>query len=526
MSQINLYKTPSMLILVILICSGLTGCIDQVENVNANTQVRDSIIIGIGENVYGFYPWLESYDVTTMMINMNIFNSLVEFDQIFRTKPKLATSWNNPNNLTWRFYLRKDVKFHNGYNFTSEDVKYSIDLIKGNERHVLRDLLLSVKEVKIVNNYTVDIITEKPSPILLNKLVDIPIASKKYLEENNSEKKPIGTGPYKLIEYVPDKYVKLESFNDYWEDLEVKNVTFKIIKDNEEMKNATVSGEVEIVSHISPRYYDEIKNTSGLQVGRCYQPTVIFLSFDFREYDSAGFPGEKNPLSDVRVRKAIYHSINISQIINDVLNGSNFAEPSSQFVTPLIFGYNPNIERLPYDLEKAKDLMIEAGYEDGFEIELDCHEEADNLKLICKLIQSQLSGIIDIKLNFLPTDEYYMKLFSRNCSFYSLGWLAATGDGGEIFDYMLRTVDHEAGVGTYNLGYYSNSEVDRIGENVSHILYPADRLKLMQDGFRIAMEDVAWIPLYIPKCVYSITNYIAWEPGPSLMIAVEDIEFK
>ena len=526
MKKIDIFKILSIILPIIFICSSFTGCINKVENVNADTQVRDSIIIGIGENVYGFYPWLESYDVTTMMVNKNIFNSLVEFDQIFRTKPKLATSWNNPNNLTWRFYLRENVKFHNGDNFTAEDVKYTIDLIKENETHVLRDLLLSVKEVKIINKYTVDIITEKPCPILLNKLVDIPIASKKYSDENNTEKSPVGTGPYKLIEYVPDEYVKLESFEYYWEELKVKNVTFKIIKDNEEMKNATVAGEVEIVTHILPRYYDEIKNTSALQVGRCYQPTVIFLSFDFREYDSSGFPGEKNPLSDVRVRKAIYHSINVSQIINDVLNGSNFAEPASQFVTPLIFGYNPNIERLPYDLDEAKELMKEAGYEDGFELELDCHEGADNLKLISKLIQSQLSGIIDVKLNFLPTEEYYMKLFSRNCSFYSIGWLAATGDGGEIFDYMLRTVNQKAGVGTYNLGYYSNPEVDRIGENISHILDPTERLELMQEGFRIAMEDVAWIPLYIPKCVYSVTNCIAWEPGAGMMISVEDIDFK
>lgn len=526
MNKICAFKILSIIILFIFICSSFSGCVDQVGNVNADMQVRDSIIIGIGENVFGFFPWLESYDVNTMMINMNIFNSLVEFDQILRTKPKLATSWNNPNNLTWRFYLRENVKFHNGYNFTSEDVKYTIDLIKGNERHVLRDLLLPVKDVKIINTYTVDIITEKPCPILLNKLVDIPIASKNYLEENNTEKLPIGTGPYKLIEYIPDEYVKLESFDDYWENLEVKNVTFKIIKDNKDMKNATIAGEIEIVSHILPRYYDEIKNNSDLQVGRCYQPTVIFLSFDFREYDSVAYPGEKNPLSDVRVRKAIYHSINVSQIIKNVLNGTNFAEPASQFVTPLVFGYNPNIERLPYDLVTAKELMKEAGYEDGFELELDCPKDAENSKLISQIIQNQLSEIIDIKINFLPTDDYYMKIFSRNSSFYTIGWLVATGDGGEIFDYMIRTVDQEAGVGTYNLGYYSNPEVDRIGENISHILDPEERLKLMQEGFRIAMDDVAWIPLYIPKCVYAMTDYIAWEPGQGMMISVEDIGFK
>jgi peptide/nickel transport system substrate-binding protein len=456
---------------------------------------------------------------------MNIFNALVEFDQILRTKPKLATSWNNPDNLTWRFYLREGVKFHNGYNFTAEDVKYTIDLIKGNESHVLRDLLVSVRAVEIVDDYTVDIITEKPCPILLNKLVDIPIASKKYLEKT-TDKWPIGTGAYKLVEYVPDEHVQLERFDDYWNQPEVKNVTFKIIEDEEDMKNATISGEIEIANHILPRYYDEISNCSDLQVGRCSQPTVFFMSFDFRENDSVGFKGEKNPLSDVRVRKAIYHAINVTYIIDNVLNGSNFAEPASQFVTPLIFGYNPDIQRLPYNIETAKELMKEAGYEDGFELVLDCHEESRNQKRISEIIQSQLSEIIDLKLNFLSIEDYYMKLGARNSSFYSIGWLAATGDGSEIFDYMIRTVDHEAGVGTYNLGYYSNPEVDRIGENISHILKPKDRLKLMQEGFKIAMEDVAWIPLYIPKCVYGMMDYIAWEPGFSMMISVENVGFK
>ena len=341
------FQRVFVIFVIILVVSSIAGCINQVDKENDSSPARNSLIIGITSPIFGFYPWIEGYEVTTMMINMNIFNSLVEFDQILRTKPKLATSWNNPNNLTWRFYLRENVKFHNGYNFTSEDVKYTIDLIKGNESHVLRDLLVSVKEVKIISDYTVDIITEKPCPILLNKLIDIPIASKRYVEET-TEKWPIGTGAYKLVKYEPYEYVKLERNDEYWEDLEVKNVTFRIIEDNEEMKNSTISGEIDIASHILPRYYDEVSNCSGVRVGRSNQPTVYFLSFDFRENDSVAFKGEKNPLSDVRVRKAIYHAINITDIIDNIFIGSNFAEPASQFVSPMIFGYNPNIERFTW----------------------------------------------------------------------------------------------------------------------------------------------------------------------------------
>ena len=119
-----------------------------------------------------------------------------------------------------------------------------------------------------------------------------------------------------------------------------------------------------------------------------------------------------------------------------------------------------------------------------------------------------------------------MAMTDRNTSFYFSGWLTGTGDGGEVFDYILRTVDQEKGIGTYNIGYYSNPEVDRICKEISCVLDPDERLTLMQDGFKIAMDNVAWIPLYIPKCVAAIADYVAWAPKPDYYIKVEEISFK
>jgi len=519
-------KRLFVMLLSILVFSSIAGCINQDKNGNDNAPTRDSLVIGVSELNFGFYPWSKSYDTATMNVNMNIFNTLVEPDQIFRLKPKLATSWNNPNNITWRFYLRENVKFHNGYSFTSEDVNYSIEFIKGDISSGLRDLLTSVEKVEIIDEYTVDIITDGPYPTLLNKLVDIPILSKRYQEETSIEW-PIGTGPYKLVKYVEDDQVILERFDDYWGgSLEVKNATFIKIEDEEDMKNALIAGEIDIAGHIIARYYEEVVECQGITVERSPQPSVTFLGFDFRENDSVGFKGEKNPLSDVRVRKAMYHAINITDIIDNILNGTDFAEPASHFVSPLIFGYNPNIERLPYDLNRAKELMEEAGYEAGFELVLDCYNDSSIQTQIAENIQTQLSEIINITLNRLPLEKYFMKIAERNSSAYILGWLVATGDAGEIFDYMLRTVDQEAGIGTYNLGFYSNPEVDRIGKNVSHILNPEERLKLMQEGFQIAMEDVAWVPLYVPKCIYGKADYVVWDPKPNMALTVEEMGFK
>lgn len=510
---------------VLLIVVNYTGCFEK-DVIEGGKTSKDSLTIAMSDRYFGFYPWIDSYDVNTLNINHNIFSALVEFDSIFQIKPELALSWSTPDNLTWRFYLRENVKFHNGYDFTAEDVKYSIDLVKEDNTSVLRDLLESVKEVVIVDDYIVDIITVKPSPILLNKLVDIPIVSKKYQEET-TEKWPIGTGAFKLVEYDCENFTKLELFESYWDDeVEVKNVTFEIIQDDVERKNAIINRTVDIAEHILPRFYEEISNNIGIEARICVQPTVFFLSFDFRENDSVAFEDGQNPLTDINVRKAIYHAINATYIIDTVLNGSDFAEPASQFVSPLIFGYNPDITRLSYDPDKAKELMKKAGYENGFELVLYSSKDFCTDIQICQILQTQLSEIIDVKLNFTSTEGYFTNLMNRNCSFYTLGWLAATGDGGEIFDYMLRTVDKEAGIGTYNLGYYSNPEVDRIGENVSYIIDPQKRLELMQEGFRIAMEDLAWIPLYVPKCVYGVADDVAWDPRSDMMMEVKDIGFK
>ena len=247
---------------VLLVCSSLSGCINQADE--DNQKQSELLIIGISMDPYGFFPWIGSYDTLTLEINMNLFNPLVTFDNSFKLFPKLAKSWNNPNNCTWRFFLRNDVKFHNGCNFTAEDVKFTIDFIKDNKSHVLRDLLTEVKEVTIVDTYTVDIVTYQPFPILLNKLTNIPIACKNYVEES-TEKWPVGTGAYKLQDYEPGKNITLVRFDDYSMGHPViKKVIYKIMQKSEDIKNALVAKEIDIMEHVPQRYVDEISNCSWI----------------------------------------------------------------------------------------------------------------------------------------------------------------------------------------------------------------------------------------------------------------------
>jgi peptide/nickel transport system substrate-binding protein len=501
-------KKILVLLLCILMSIEFSGCVNQAGE--GNQQKTELLVIGIAEDPSGFFPWINSYDVNTIGINFNMFNGLVELDNSFRLLPKLAKSWNNPDNCTWRFFLREDVKFHNGYNFTADDVKYSIDLIKHNQSNVLRDLITEIKEVHIINNYTVDIETNQPFPILLNKLVDIPIVSKKYQEET-TEKWPIGTGAYKLKEYVPKDHITLERYDEYSMGHPViKKVIFKIIQDYEERKNALISRDIDIMEYIRAADVEEILNSSGVTIRKISDPGVYYLGFDFRENNSSGFPGEKNPLSDVRVRKAIYQAIDIDILIKKFFLTS--AEPASQFLSPLIFGYNPEIKRLPYDLNLSRQLLKDAGYENGFNLTLDCPEEYPRQINFSEEITKQLSSIIHASVNVIPAEEYYHKLYARNCSIYFMGWYPSTGDGGEIFDYLLRSKNTPLGIGSYNLGYYSNYTVDQIGQEITHTMNQKDRLRLMREEFKVAMDDVACIPLYTSVLNIGFADYIQWDP--------------
>ncbi len=514
-------KIKVIVLIVLLLCVGVSGCINQAGN--DNQKKRELLTIGISEDPQGFFPWIYSYDTCTLGINFNIFSPLVEFDNSFRLFPKLAKSWNNPDNCTWRFFLRQDVKFHNGYNFTANDVKYTLDLIKDNRSNILRDLITEIKEVSVVDNYTVDVKTFQPFPILLNKLTNIPIASKKYQEET-LEKWPIGTGAYKLEEYVPKDHITLEKFDGYsMGHPTIQKVVFKVIPDSKALKEAFLAKELDIMEHVLPADVKEISNTSGLSVKKFSSPTVWYIGFDFRENNSSAFPERKNPLADVRVREAMYHAIDINAILG-LLESS--AESASQFLSPLIFGYNPEIKRLSYDLNLSRQLLQEAGYENGFNLTLDCQQEYPLQIQICGEIVRQLSQILTVHFNPLPSDQYYMKLYSRNCSIYFIGWIPATGDGGEIFDYLLRSKHDPLGVGSYNFGYYSNQTVDQITQEVAHTMNQKTRKLLMREGFKVAMDDVACIPLYISVCNVGVADYIDWTPRADLMTLVEEIIVK
>lgn len=510
-----------IVILVIIQSVGISGCI-RPSNDTENLPDFD-IAVGMTSDVAGFYPWMGIRDTSTLSVNRNLFTCLTEIDPTtYKYVPGLAESWNNPSNTTWRFFLRKGVQFHNGDLFTAKDVQFTIEFMRNDPFY--NEELDGISEVVVVDNYTIDIITKTPCPNLLYKFATLYILSKNYTSsiQDTNETWPIGTGPYKLVEYFPGDHITLERFDHYWNELpEVKTVIFKKMNSSEELKNALIGGMLDIIP-LASEYIDEIQNTTGLSIKSVQTPGVIYISFDFRVNDSFGFKGSKNPVSDVQVRKAMYHAIDIDMIIEKYLNGT--ATPASQFLTYHTFGYNPNITRLAYDVEIAKNLMKDAGYEEGFTIQFDIPDSPKWVNISNEIAQELSEINITMILNPLPTIEYYTNLYYKNTSLYFTSFNPIDAEG--LIRILLHTPDVEQNYGAWNYGNYSNPEVDRLCEQLPSTMSMEKRNEYIQQAFFLAAADVAWIPLFSPMAFYGTGDDIKWKPRPSLFIWVDEISFK
>jgi peptide/nickel transport system substrate-binding protein len=177
-------------------------------------------------------------------------------------------------------------------------------------------------------------------------------------------------------------------------------------------------------------------------------------------------------------------------------------------------------------LNLSRSLLAEAGYAHGFNLTLDCAQESPVMIELSEAIAAQLSQIISVHLNIIPWEKCLEFINARNRSIYLVGWLPATGDGGEIFDYLLRSDQDPLGIGSYNYGFYSNQTVDQIGREIAHTLNQKDRSRLMQEGFQVAMDDVACIPLYISVCMTAMADDIVWSPRADQNLLVEEITVK
>jgi len=412
----------------------------------------------------------------------------------------------------WRFDLRRGVKFHDGTPFSADDVVFSFGRAAGDGSD-MKGYTSSFKQVRKIDDFTVEIETEAPFPILPDVITNVYMLSKKWCEDNKAEQ-PVdrrkgienaasfranGTGPYRLKERQPSTRTVIVRNSNYWDKVEgnVTEVVFTPIGNDATRVAALLSGEIDVMEPVPLQDVERIKASGKFEVLQAPELRTIFLGMDQRrdELLSSSVKG-KNPFKDKRVRQAFYQAIDINAIKSRVMR--NAATPTALMVGPGVRGYQPDMDkRLPYDPEAAKKLLAEAGYPSGFEVGMNCpNDRYVNDAAICQAVAANLARVgVKVNLQTETKVSYFPKILRRDTSFYLLGWTPGTTDAHDPLSSLMATPT-EKGQGQFNLGAYSNPKLDELTHKIQTETDEAKRNAYIREAFELHANDVGHIPLH------------------------------
>ncbi|NNF81028.1 MAG: ABC transporter substrate-binding protein [Rhizobiales bacterium] len=469
------------------------------------------------------------FETMTLGFQRNIYEGLVIRNDKMEMEGALAEKWENVNPTTWRFHLRKGVKFHAGGDMKADDVKFSVERLstEGSDMKVVAAL---IKEAKIIDDYTVDIITPAPNPILPLQLEIFYIMDKQWAEEhkavaatnvkggdegNYANLNANGTGPFMVTSRQSGVKTVLKRNPNYWGKLKT-NITeaiFTPIDQDATRVAALISGNVDMAYPIPVQDWKRLEDADGVKPLTGPEARTIFLGFDQArdELTTSNIKG-KNPFKDVRVRKAFMQAINIDAIKEKIMRGA--ATPTGQMVAPQINGFNEALnKRLPYDVDAAKKLMAEAGYADGFEVTMDCpNNRYVNDEKICQASASMLAKI-NVKVNLLaqPKSKYFGKVLAQNnydTSFFLLGWTPSTFDSHNVISALMACRGGEDKIGAFNLGGYCNKRINELTAMIQEETDQAKRQAMIDEAFKIHQDEVGHIPLHQQPLSWGVSDKV------------------
>ncbi len=496
------------------------------------------------------FKWTSQGDILTLdphsqneglniAANLWVYDPLLNYNEKFEVVPGLATSWEQINPSLWRFKLRAGVKFHDGSAFTADDVVFSLKRAMAPSSQ-FKSYVAGVSDVKAIDPLTVEISTAGPNPVLLRQLPTLGMMSKAWSEKNNATlpqdfnkkeesfaaRNAMGTGPYMLkTREVDIKTVYVENPNWWGKPTKQGNVTeivYTPIKQNATRTAALLSGEVDFV--LDPAAQDIERLRSQVKVLDGNENRTIYIAMDVKspELKYSNIKG-KNPLTDVRVREALYRAIDIETIKKAVMRGMSL--PTGAMISPQVNGYSEALgQRVPYDLVKARALLKEAGYDNNLEFTIDCpNNRYINDEAICQAVVAMWAKIgVKTKLNAMPRATFFPKVANGDTSIYLFGWGVPTFDAYYTLESLIRSKGTGA-AGAFNYGGYSNPKVDELIDAVKTEINDAKRTAMIQEAFTIHAKEFGTIPLHDQVIPWAMKKNIDIKHQPNNRPVVERI---
>jgi peptide/nickel transport system substrate-binding protein len=446
-------------------------------------------------------------EVLTISVLRNLYEGLTALDARTNVLPALAERWEPGGTFTWIFHLRPGVRFHNNHELTAEDVVFSFKRAR-NAKSNLSGYLASVAEVKARDPQTVMIKTFGPAPTLLNKLAFVFIVPSGAPEEITQ---PVGTGPYQLLgTYEQGKSLRLRAFKSYWGGVPPEpEVEFVPVPDVDERTRLLLAGDVDLAQDPGPANIEKIHSDPQCVVMEAESLSVVVLMIR----------RDRKPLDDPRLRRSIDLALDRSALVERILHQKGV--PIGQMVGPNVFGYNPAISAPEPDLAKARALLIQAGYPNGLDLEL---QFRPGRKPEAETVMSQLHEVgIQLSLKQRSWEELFPALLAGDVPFYLGSWFCLSGDASDLLDSVVHSQDSSRGYGGSNFSRYVNPELDRMIEESAATEDLLDRRALLRKCMRTLMADLVLIPLYSPKVIFGVRDNVEWQLRGDGMILVNTI---
>ena len=460
-------------------------------------------------------PHAQNEGINTLL-SYHFYERLTARDRNLKLVPALATSWEQVNATTWRFHLRRGVRFHDGTPFTADDVVFSIERAQLPSSNY-KTFATAIGKPRRVDEHTVEIVTPGPAPILLEYVNTIMIMSRSWAlkhgaakpqdyrnaEDTFASRNANGTGPFRFVSWEPEVKTTLRRNPDWWGiaagrfEGNVDEIVYRPIKSDPTRMAALVTGEIDFV--LDPPLQDVARLKANPQVRILEGPEnrVIFLVMEQMrdELKYASVKG-KNPLKDLRVRQALYSAIDVEAIRAQVMRGQS--APTGSMVPARVASpaaLEPRL--LPYDPERARRLLAEAGYPKGFGTQLLCpNNRYVNDERICTALAAMFAKVgVKVDLVLLPRAQFFQKVDHTDFALHLYGWGGAPTDPALVLGPVLHSFDGK-GKGDFNSGKFKDAELDALIDAAAVEMDVAKRAALMERALRSVRSNVYTIPLH------------------------------
>jgi len=477
---------------------------------------KDTLVIAQGVDPTTMDPQ-NHMETPAWNVHLQMFDTLLQRDPDIKIKPLLAESYRIVNDLTWEFKLRKGVKFHDGEDFNAAAVKFVLERM-ADPKLKLRQTVFQgiIDRVDVMDDYTVRIITKKPYPVMDAMLcIYGQVIPPKYFQEKGPAhfaNNPVGTGAYKFVRWIKDDHILLEANNQYWRGApKIQKVIFRPIPEATTRVAALQTGEADIIVNIPPHLMRLMDWKGRSFVSKVPSVRVIFMAFDTTK---------GGPVADKKVRQAIAMGVNMETNIKKILEGNGILLGSP--LTDKHFGYDPKIKPYPYDPEKAKKLLAEAGYPNGFDFTLNSPAGRYlNDKEMAEAVVGDLRKI-GIRAN-AKTHEWgtYMTnmMYAHNAApAYILGWGNTSFDSDFTISPLMRT--------GMLLSNVSIPKLDALIDQGISTLDRQKRLKLYSEAAQVIHDEVPWGWVYQQVDIYGANERVNFKARTDELMPVFDMSFK